>query len=150
MSYLLNEAQKSDLLSRNQQIQQLVTDALNSNQWPDGNPVCPTQSSWFGLFSGSPTAIGYNVQDDVYGTITIACDASGVLQYNANTPVSTSVMNQGPYQSPVNPAPNTPGCPGWGNITGVNDFLACTGDLLTTAKWLIVAFIGYKIYQGMK
>jgi hypothetical protein len=150
MSVLLNVAQVSDLLSRNAQIQQIVTDALNSNQWPNGNQVCPTGSSWFGLFSGSPTAIGYNVYDDVYGNITIACDASGVLNYNADTPVATAVMNAPPYVSPTVPTPTGPGCPGWTNITGVNDFLACVGDLGTTLKWGVVAFIGYKVYKELK
>lgn len=150
MSYLLNESQKSDLFTRRPDIQALVSQALSTNTWPNGNQVCPTAASWFGWFPGSPTAIGYNVQDDMYGTITIACDASGVLRYNANTPIDTSVMNQGPYQSPENPAPQGPGCPGWSNISSVNDFLACTGDLLTTAKWLIIGYVGYQVYKGSR
>lgn len=147
MSYLLNQTQISDLLSRNPQYQELIQNALSSNQWPNGNQVCGTSSSWFGLFSGSPTAIGYNISDDVYGTITLACDASGVIQYNASTPVSTPVMNAGPYTSPTVPTPSGPGCPGWGNIQSVNDFLACSGDLATTALSIGVLYVLYQVFK---
>jgi hypothetical protein len=150
--YPLNQLQISDLLTRNPQIQTLITNALSSNQWPNGNQVCPTQDSWFGMIAGSPTAIGYNVQDDVYGTVLIACDASGVLNYTANTPVTTSVQNAAPYVSPTVPQANTPAgtCPGWSNIASVTDFLTCLGNLVTTTEGIVLIVVGYMVYKNLK
>src|SRR5215831_4745480 len=147
MSYELNQQQISDLLTRHPEYQQLIQHALATNTWPNGNPVCSVAAStWFpNLFPGSPTAIGYNVQDEDYGNITLACDTSGVIHYNADSPVLASVMNAGPYVSPTNPTPSGPGCPGWSNIGSVNDFLACVGDLGTTLKWGVIAYIGYLV-----
>src|SRR6516162_1896624 len=83
MSYELGQVEISDLLTNNPTLASIVQNALASNQWPNGNPVCPVAPGWFS--SGSPTAIGYSISDDTYGSVMVACDANGVLRYNVGS-----------------------------------------------------------------
>jgi|SRR6516162_3358503 hypothetical protein len=148
MSYELGQVEISDLLTNNPTLASIVQNALASNQWPNGNPVCPVAPGWFS--SGSPTAIGYSISDDTYGSVMVACDANGVLHYNVDSPVSPTVQNAPPYQSPVNPPPKTPGCPGWSNIGSFNDFLACLGSTVSTVEMILIGVGVYLVWREIK
>jgi len=153
-TYELGQNDISNLLTSNPQLQSIVQAALSSNQWPNGNQVCPTYASywlpgigWFG--GGDPTAIGYSIPDPTYGNVLVACDASQVLHYIINSPINPQVMNLPPYVSPPT-GPSTSVCPGWSNIQTVNDFLACLSSGLTTAETIALLIAGYLVYKELK
>jgi hypothetical protein len=159
MAYELGQVEISNLLVNNPTLASIVQNALASNQWPNGNPVCPVApysgpgssiTDWFGILQGSPTAIGYAISDPTYGSVSVGCDANGVLHYVIGSSVSSSVQNAGPYVSPTTPPSTTPGCPGWSNIGSFNDFLACIGSAASTAEVIIIGVAGYLVYKEIK
>ena len=154
-TYELGQVDISNLLTSNPTLQQIVKNALSSNVWPNGNQVCPTFASywfpgigWFG--GGDPTAIGYAIPDPNYGSVLVACDANGVLHYVINSPVDPAVQNLPPYISP----PGAPGgggkCPGWSNISSINDFFACLSSGLTTLETIGIAVAAYLVWKEIK
>jgi hypothetical protein len=153
-TYELGQVDISNLLTSNPTLQQIVKAALSSNQWPNGNQVCPTYASWWfpgiGWFGGGdPTAIGYSIPDPNYGNVLVACDANGVLHYIINSPVDPTVQNLPPYVSPPGPG-GTPVCPGWSNIQSVNDLLACISSGLNTAETIALGIAAYLIWKEIK
>jgi len=153
-TYELGQYDISNLLTSNPTLQQIVKNALSSNQWPNGNQVCPTFATywfpgigWFG--GGSPAAIGYAIPDPNYGSVLVACDANGVLHYIINSPVNPQVQDLPPYVSPPTGS-STSVCPGWSNIQTVNDFLACIAQGINTAEAVALLVAGYLIWKEVK
>lgn len=118
-SYLLNPSQIQDLLQRNPSVASM-------------EQGLPPSGSW---------SIGYQFTDAVYGNVLISVDATGNWNYVANSPIASSVVNAGPYQSPVVP-PGTTSC-----TDSISDFLGCVQSGSTTILLLAGAYIAYRLLK---